>query len=350
MSDQSPLWPAPPEESRVPLGPSTSVIDLGLDVLDEPRRPNELPSVGDRVYHGVATACATVSLVIVGCTFVFLLWESKDIFRVVNPWKFLTGSTWNGATNTVGVGGLLIGTTLIAVMGLIVAVPLALAMALFINEYAPRRLRTVLTSVIDLLAAVPSLIFGFWGSLALMPQLRPIARWIAQHLSAIPLFRLTDAQAELSGSAFVAGVIVGIMIVPIITSVSRDVMAQVPRELCEGALALGGTRWGMIKEVILPFGRSGIVGATLLGLGRALGETIAVALVISFVFNGVNWNVLQKGAGSIAALIVTRFGEATPLERSALIAAGLALFAMTFVINLVSRTIVARSAKDWSVR
>jgi phosphate transport system permease protein len=302
------------------------------------------------VYHGVATACAAVSLVIVTLTFVFLLWESKDIFGEVNPWRFFTGTTWNAATNDVGVGGLLLATVLIALIGLVVAVPLALAMALFINEYAPRRLRTVLTSVIDLLAAVPSLIFGFWGFFALMPQLRPLARWMSENLSAIPLFRLSTDDADLTQSAFVAGVVVGIMIVPIITSVSRDVMAQVPRDLCEGALALGGTRWGMIREVVLPFGRSGIVGATLLGLGRALGETIAVALVISFVFNGVNWNVLEKGAGSIAALIVTRFGEASPLERSALIAAGLALFALTFAINLVSRTIVARSAKDWSQR
>lgn len=347
MSESWSSWPAPDDGSGLTFGPRRNAAD---DVVDEPRRPDELPSLGDRVYHGVAAACATVSLVIVGLTFVFLLWESKDIFGEVSPWRFLTDTTWNAATNKVGVGGLLIATILIALIGLIVAVPLALAMALFINEYAPRRLRTVLTSVIDLLAAVPSLIFGFWGFFALMPQLRPIARWMTDHLSAIPLFRITAANADLSQSGFVAGVVVGIMIVPIITSVSRDVMAQVPRELCEGALALGSTRWGMIKDVILPFGKSGIVGATLLGLGRALGETIAVALVISFTFNGVNWNVLEKGAGSIAALIVTRFGEASPLERSALIAAGLALFTLTFAINLVSRTIVARSAKDWSVR
>ncbi len=338
-------WPAP--DGGLTIGPPSPGYD---DVLDEPRTPNELPSLGDRIYRGVATACAMVSLVIVGLTFIFLLWESRQIFGQVNPFKFLTGMKWNGGSKEVGIGGLLIATMLVAVIGLVIAVPLALAMALFINEFAPARLRTFLTSVMDLLAAVPSLIYGFWGFFALMPQLRPIARWITEHLSAIPLFRLSEPNANLTQSAFVAGVVVGIMIVPIITSVSRDVMSQVPRELCEGALALGGTRWGMIKDVILPFGRSGIVGATLLGLGRALGETIAVALVISLVFTGVNWNVLQQGAGSIAALIVTRFGEATPLERSALIAAGLGLFMLTFAINLISRTIVARSAKDWSMR
>ncbi len=133
------------------------------------------------------------------------------------------------------------------------------------------------------------------------------------------------------------------MIMPIITSVSRDVMAQVPREQCEGALALGGTRWGMIREVILPFGRSGIVGASLLGFGRALGETIAVALIISLVFQA-NTHVLEQGAGAIAPLIAIHFGESGSLERSALIAAGLALFLLTFVVNLIARRIVARSA------
>jgi phosphate transport system permease protein len=222
-------------------------------------------------------------------------------------------------------------------------------MALFINEYAPRSVRIWLTSVVDLLAAVPSLIFGFWGFHALTPHLGPVARWGAEHLSAIPLFRLSPGEVSLTSSSFTAGVVVGIMVMPIITSVSRDVMGQVPRELCEGALALGGTRWGMIREVILPFGRSGIVGATLLGFGRALGETIAVVLMISFTVQA-NWKVLQQGAGSIAALIVTKFGEASEIERSALIAAGLALFAITFMVNLVSRRIVARSAKDWALR
>jgi phosphate transport system permease protein len=316
---------------------------------DEPRRPDELRSFGDRLYTGIATACATVSLVIVGMTFVFLLWQSKDVFKAVSPWAFLTKSSWNAGNNLFGVGGLILGTFLIAIIALAVAAPVSIAMALFINEYAPRRLRTVLTSVIDLLAAIPSLIFGFWGFFALMPRATPLARFVSEHLSAIPLFRVDSSNPDFKQSGFVAGLVVGIMIIPIIASVSRDVMSQVPRELCEGALALGGTRWGMIREVVLPFGRSGIVGAALLGLGRALGETIAVALIISFK-DHVQWQVLEKGAGAVAALIVTRFGEASGPERSGLIAAGLALFGVTFAVNYVSRRIVARSAKDWAVR
>ena len=176
---------------------------------------------------------------------------------------------------------------MIAIIALAVGVPLGVSMALFINEYAPAALRRPLTSVIDLLAALPSILFGMWGLFALSNRLAPIAKFLGDHLSVLPFFAHRQ-RAALAQSSFVAGVVVGIMIIPIIASVSRDVMAQAPREQCEGALALGGTRWGMIREVILPFGRSGIVGATLLGFGRALGETIAVALVISpkVLFNG----------------------------------------------------------------
>jgi phosphate transport system permease protein len=163
-------------------------------------------------------------------------------------------------------------------------------------------------------------------------------------LSSIPFLRVKSG-ATLAGSSFIAGVVVAIMILPIITSVTRDVMAQVPREQCEGALALGGTRWGMIKNVILPFARPGIVGAAILGFGRALGETIAVALIISPLI-AANPHILEGGASSVAGHIVVHFGEATPLERSGLIAAGLALFMVTFLVSLGARFIVARRVES----
>jgi len=240
------------------------------------------------------------------------------------------------------VGGLLVNTVLIAGVALLLAVPLSLGLALFINEYAPGRVRKVLTSSVDLLAAIPSLIFGMWGFFALQKPLIGVATWIAEHLNAIPLFRLTAPDAALSQSTFVAGIVVAFMVTPIITSVSRDVMAQCPRVQCEGALALGGSRWGMIRDVVLPFGRSGIVGSVLLGFGRALGETIAVVLVIALVYTP-NLHILEKGSGSISALIATKFGEAQGVEISGLIAAGLALFIMTLVVNLFARSIVRRS-------
>lgn len=322
------------------LGPATAAVP---PVDDVPQRPSGRPLLADRIFRGVSTAAATVSLVIIGVAFVFLVKQSQPAVHVGGIRPFFTTSIWNPTAGRIGVAGLLIGTVIVATLSLVVAVPLSLGMALFINEYAPPALRQPLTAVIDLLAALPSLLFGLWGAYAFQHQLLPIATFLTDHLSVFPFFRLSRTGAPLTGSSFIVGVVVGLMIVPIITSVSRDVMAQVPREQCEGALALGGTRWGMIRAVIFPFGRSGIVGAILLGFGRALGETIAVALIISLQFKA-NSHVLEQGGGSIAALIATRFGEAGDLERSGLVAAGLALFLLTLVVNLVARRIVARTA------
>jgi phosphate transport system permease protein len=330
-----PAGPAP-EQDVAPI-----VVDEDADV---PKRPSTRPTPGDRVFRILATAAASVSLIIVGLTFIFLVKESEPALSSSGIFDFFTTNTWNASAGQFGVLGLLVGTMIIATIAMIIALPLAVAMAIFINEYAPTRVRQVMTSLIDLLAALPSLLFGLWGLRALQNQQVFTARWLATHLAAIPIFNPSTSAPAFVESSFVAGLVVGLMILPIITSVSRDVMAQVPRDQCEGALALGGTRWGMIRTVILPFGRSGIIGAALLGFGRALGETIAVALIISLVFKA-NFHVLERGAGSIAALIATRFGEAGALERSALVAAGLALFLLTFGVNLIARRIVSRTAK-----
>jgi phosphate transport system permease protein len=325
-----------------PAPPPAPPIEQFAD--DLPQRPKASVTPADRIFRLAAASAASVSLLIVGLTLVFLIKESRPALQSAGVWNFFSQSVWNPLAGRFGVFGLLVGTIIIATIAMVVAVPLALAMALFINEYAPPLLSRPLTSLIDLLAALPSLLFGYWGFNELQPQLKQVAQWMASHLSAIPIFSLSSDGAVLASSSFVAGIVVGVMIVPIITSVSRDVMAQVPREQCEGALALGGTRWGMIREVILPFGKSGIVGAALLGFGRALGETIAVAIIITLVFQA-NWHILERGAGSIAALIATKFGEASPLERSGLVAAGLALFIVTFAVNLLARTIVKRSSQ-----
>jgi len=312
---------------------------------DTPVRP-ETPLRGpDKVFRQLATAAAGVSFVIVGLTIFFLVDGSRAAFRSTGIINFFTRSVWQPSIGKFGAFGLLIGTIIIATIALIVAIPLAVAMALFINEYAPRVIRRPMTSIIDLLAALPSLLFGMWGKFALQDRMVPVAKWLSQHLSFLIFFRLTRPGVSLVESSMIAGFVVGIMIVPIITSVSRDVMAQVPREQCEGALALGGTRWGMIRSVILPFGRSGIVGATLLGFGRALGETIAVTLILASPVVKSNIHVLQAGAGTIAAQIADEFGTASTLERSALVAAGLALFLLTLVVNLAARSIVKRSSR-----
>ena len=311
-------------------------------VDDVPFGPVSRTSGGDRVYRVLATSAATVSLFIVGATAVFLVNEARPALKKSGVRNFFTTSLWNPTIGHFGVLGMLEGTVIIATIAMACAVPLGVAMALFINEYGPRRLRRPLTSLIDLLAALPSLLFGLWGFFALQSHLEPIARFLSSHLSALPFLKATSG-AGLLQSSFVAGVVVAIMILPIITSVSRDVMAQVPREQCEGALALGGSRWGMVRDVILPFSRSGIVGASLLGFGRALGETIAVALIIS-PRTDANGHILTTGASSIAAWIAVKFGEATPIERSGLVAAGLALFILTLIVNLGARAIVSRTA------
>jgi phosphate transport system permease protein len=225
---------------------------------------------------------------------------------------------------------------------MVLAVPLAVAMALFVNEYAPARVRAILTSAIDLLAALPSLLFGLWGLKVLQAHLVPVSRFVAGHLSVVPILRLHDGDTVV-GSSFIAGVVVALMITPIITSVTRDVMAQVPREQCEGALALGGTRWGMIRDVILPYARGGIVGGALLGFGRAIGETVAIAVIVASPLAEANTHILKGGAASIASYIAIHFGEATSLERSGLIAAGLALFLLSFAVNFLARLIVRRT-------
>lgn len=313
-----------------------------VEIDDVPTRPVATPTGGDRVYVALATAAASVSLIIISMVAVFLFGQARPALDRAGWWSFVSTSVWNPTVGRFGVLGLLQGTVMIAGIAMLLAVPCGVAMALFINEYAPRRLRRILTSTIDLLAALPSLLFGMWGLFALQPKIMPAARFLAVHLSAVPFLSVDFGTGGVAQSSFVAGVVLGLMVLPILTSVARDVMAQVPREQCEGALALGGTRWSMVRAVILPFSRSGIVGGAMLGFGRALGETIAVALIISprITFNT---HPLSTGGGSIAGWIAIKFGDAIPLERSALVAAGLALFLLTFAVNFFARLIVRRS-------
>ena len=322
-----------------PTAASPSPVPVGDDV------PRALPrtwTFGDRVFRGISGLAAATCLAIMATAAVFLTVKALPALSESSVKDFLTTSDWRPSEGSFGVGGILVNTVLIAAVALVIGVPLALGLALFINEYAPGRVRGVLTSAVDLLAAIPSLIFGMWGFFALQGPLMGVSEFLASHFNAIPLLRLTEPDSSVSQSTFIAGAVVAFMVVPIITSVSRDVMAQVPRVQCEGALALGGSRWGMIRAVVLPFGRSGIVGSVLLGFGRALGETIAVVLVITVV-DQPNLHILEQGSGSISALIATKFGEASGLEINGLIAAGLALFVLTLVVNLVARTIVARA-------
>ena len=274
------------------------------------------------------------------------------VLRSVEPLQemgfgFLTEFRWSpdfvdeNGNRVFGIGALMYWTVVLALVALVIAVPVAVGTAVFVTEYAPRRLRRWLTTLIDLLAAVPSLIFGLWGLYYLMPRMEGMSRWLSDWLGFIPLFS-TDTPLVGKNSPFVTGVVLALMILPIICSVSREVMSQVPRMNCEAALALGGTRWGMVRDVVLPHGRSGIVGASMLGLGRALGETIAVALIISPAFS-IHPRILEPGGNSIAANIALTFHEAGDFGRSALIASGLALFVVTLLVNMGARWVVNRA-------
>jgi len=249
----------------------------------------------------------------------------------------------------LGIAAVLVGTVSIAGVAMAFAFPLALLTALYISEYAPAGARPTLVSLVDLMAAVPSIIYGMWGYFLVMPHAAAFSLWLHQHLGWIPLFQV-DAnpnaavwdQSRYIGSAFCAGIAVAMMVLPMSCAVMRQVFSQTPPGEKEAALALGATRWGMIRSVVLPFGRGGIIGGTMLGLGRALGETIAVVLIVSPAFD-VKPRVLEIGTATVSSLIAARFGEATAAQLSALLAAGLVLFLLTFVVNTLAALIVARS-------
>jgi len=229
-------------------------------------------------------------------------------------------------------------------------VPLATGTALYITEYAPRKIRSFLIGLVDLMAAIPSVVYGLWGFFFLQGNITPVSKWISMTFGWIPIFAVdgvdpNDPLASVTvytSSTFIAGIVVAFMIAPIITSIMREVFAQAPLGEREGALALGSTRWGMIRSVVIPFGKGGMIGGTMLGLGRALGETIAVYMIISPVFV-IQPHILQNGSNSVSSLIALRYGEATEFGTSALMAAGLTLFLMTLVINFGASAVVARS-------
>lgn len=321
-----------------------------MGLLVEPARPLPAPrsldpglTTGDKVFKAAAAAGAASVLAILGLVTVFLVLDAAPALRETG-FSFLTTFEWNPDATPArfGIAAVMYGTVMIALISLVVALPIAIGSALFVNEYAPTRLGRPLVALLDLLAAVPSLIYGMWGLYYLQPHLMGLSRWLTDHLGFVPFFHTT--RPVFGSSMFIAGIVVGLMVLPIVASVTREVLAQAPRGVCEAALALGSSRWGMIRSVILPFGRSGIVGAAMLGLGRALGETIAIALILSFNFK-IQTELLAPGGGSVAGLIANNFGEAGEAQRHALVAAGLALFVITLIVNTAARIIVNRTSK-----
>ena len=293
---------------------------------------------GDKAFSFVVTAAGLAIVVTLAGVAIFLLFEGVPAL------------TANSSELPGGVGfrsfvlPLLFGTLLSSAIALVIATPLAIGIALFVSFYSPRRLAGSLGYVIDLLAAVPSVVFGLWGANFVGPRLVPFYGWLEAHFGWIPFFR---GPASATGRTMLtAGIVLAIMVVPIVTALSREVFRQAPRLQQEAALGLGATRWEMIRSVVLPFGRSGVLSATMLGLGRALGETMAVAMVLS-VSGGVTFNLISpSNPSTIAANIALDFPEATGLEVNTLIASGLVLFLVTFIVNFAGRAIVRRSTRQ----
>ncbi|MEU8907259.1 phosphate ABC transporter permease subunit PstC [Streptomyces mirabilis] len=285
-------------------------------------------------------------MLLVGGFLTYRAWQALSVAK----WDFVTTEAWEPEGGHFGIAAVLVGTVLIAVVAIVFAVPLALGTALYISEYAPPRIRQTLISVVDLMAAVPSVVYGLWGLFFFQGHVVTVSRWISTYFGWIPLFKVDGADPKdplatatvYTSSTFIAGMVVSLMVAPIICSVVREVFSQAPVGEREGAYALGANRWGMIRSVVLPFGKGGMIGGTMLGLGRALGETIAVYLIISPVFV-IQPHILQNGTSSVSSLIALRYGEASPMGMSALMAAGLALFLMTLVVNFAASSIVARS-------
>jgi phosphate transport system permease protein len=306
------------------------------------------PVRADRVFRSVSYAAGGTTVSIMLAVGVFLAFRASDALGV-SGFSFLTTQEWSPETGTFGIVAVLFGTFTIATIAMCISIPLALGTALLISEIVPARVKRVLIMLVDLMAAVPSVVFGLWGLFFLQASIIPVSQWISTYFGWIPIFAVTDPSGAhitdagaYTSSAFIAGIVVALMVVPTQTSVMRESFSQAPLGEREGALALGSTRWGMIRTVVLPFGRGGIIGGTMLGLGRALGETIAVVMIISPVFS-LNWQVLKSGTNSVSALIALRYGEASQFGLSALMAAGLVLFIVTLIVNFSASIIVARS-------
>jgi phosphate ABC transporter permease protein PstC len=289
--------------------------------------------------QGVLAAIAAGVLILIGFFFVRLLVESKPAFDHTGFVDFVFANNWVPSRGQYGALPLVVGTLLTSGVALVIGVPIAVASALYITELSPRRLRTPLTVLLELLAAVPSVVYGLWGIFFLAPKLLPAEKWFADTFSFIPF---------VSGSVaipnyFVAGLILAIMIIPIVSAISREVMSTVPKDHKEAALALGATRWEMLRMAVLPYSRAGIAGAAMLGLGRAIGETIAVTIVIGNSAS-IGKSIFSQGY-TLAAVIANEFGEAAsdPVHRASLIAAGLLLFVLTLGVNLLARYFVTRA-------
>ncbi len=303
-----------------------------------------LSRLPDQLLRWGLTGLAAAILALIAFFFVKLYLEAKPVFTQYGVLHFVFSNEWVPSQQLYGALPLLVGTIITSAIALVIGVPVAVASALYITELAPPRVKQPLTILVELLAAVPSVVYGLWGVFVLIPKLKPAEQWVSDTFSFLPFMGGPVA----GPNYFIAGLILAIMILPIVSAISREVMATVPVEHKEAALALGATRWEMIRIAVLPYSRAGITGASMLGLGRAIGETIAATLVIGNAPD-IGKTLFSQGY-TLAAVIANEFGEAAsdPTHRAALIAAGLVLFVLTLFINAGARWFVMRSERATS--
>jgi phosphate transport system permease protein len=298
---------------------------------------------GDRVFLGLSRASGIFILVTMAAIAVFLIWRAIPSLQA-NTVNFFTTKVWFPDQTPVvfGIAALTFGTLMTAAIAMVLAVPVGIGIALFIAHYASRRLASTLAFVTDLLAAVPSIIFGMWGLQFLTPHMEGLGQWLNDYLGFIPLFK--NDTGQYTKSILIAGVVLAIMVLPTVSAITREVFVQVPREHIEASLALGATRWEMVRMAIFPFAKPGMISASMLGLGRALGETIAVALILSASYE-INPHITEPGGNTFAANIALRWNEAGDIGLSALVASGLVLFVITLAVNMTARIIINRRSE-----
>jgi phosphate transport system permease protein len=302
----------------------------------------------DKVFRGIVTGGGLISLAILGLIGFFLIYNGFEAIRNAGL-AFLTGFDWvdavpeNEQLASYGIGAMLYGTIVTGILAMIMGVPIAVGTALFLSYYAPEWLKKPMVVVVDVMAAIPSIVYGLWGFFVLMPHAEYWAKLIHKYFGFIPFF---DMPAPVfTRSPFIAGLVLAIMITPIVTAIAREVFAQTPLERIQAAYALGATKWSMIKAVVFPYGRGGVVGGAMLGLGRALGETVAVYTVLNLVYD-IRIEVLLSAGGNVASMIVNKFGEADFVELQALMAAGFVLFLVTLMVNFLANYIINKTARE----
>jgi phosphate transport system permease protein len=302
------------------------------------------PGVGDRLFRGLSEGSGVLIVVLIAAIGVFLLVRAMPALARDQENFFTYGGNWVTTDTSAmyfGIFDLLQVTMFVALFALILAMPVALGIAIYLTEYSPRRIAAPLAYMVDMLAAVPSIIYGVWGLYVLAPRLRPIAIWLNEHLGWLFLFATGNVSVSGGGTIFTAGIVLAVMILPIITAVTREVFMKTPHDHIEAALALGATRWEVVKTTVLPFGRSGYISGAMLGLGRALGETVALLIILRGTQAAFGWSLFDGGYTFATKIAATAAEFNNQYKAGAYIAAGLVLFLLTFVVNAMARAAVA---------